>query len=220
MDIRSFLKKPASQSDAAVSVPVARKDDAQPSQSNIELEAQSTRNFIPLDTNQPDDIVSQLNTDINCETQSSNSSFPPETCQADDEVVLKYQSHADPGSAVSSASASFDSKPLPPAPYQSAVSLIPIQTLKNRKLKFQQKWFDKFSWLHFDTVTGSVLCHICVTTSQENLLGLAKRSDEAFHSKGFKNWKKAYKDLKPMKRVKCIGWLYPPLYIRRKMIVF
>ena len=88
MDIRSWLKKPARHFDAAVSAPVAGKDDAQPSQSNIELEAQSTRNFTPLDTNQPDDIVSQLNTDINCKTQSSNSSFPPETCQADDEVVL------------------------------------------------------------------------------------------------------------------------------------
>ena len=86
MDIRSWLKKPARQYDAAVSVPVAEKNDAQPSQSNIELEAQSTKNFTPLDTNQPDDILSQLNTDINCETQSSNSSFPPETCQADDEV--------------------------------------------------------------------------------------------------------------------------------------
>ena len=187
MDMRSWLKKPARQSDAAVSVPAAGKDDAQPSHSNVELEAQSTRNFTPLDTNQPDDIVSQLNTEINCETQSSNSSFPPETCQADDEVVLQYQSHADPGSAVSSASASSNSKPLPPAPYQSAVSLIPIQTLKNRKLKFQQKWFDKFSWLHFDTVTGSVLCHTCVIASQDNLLGLAKRSDEAFLSKSLKN---------------------------------
>ena len=86
MDIKSFLKKLARQSDAAVSVPVAGKDDAQSSQSNIELEAQSTRNFTPLDTNQPDDIVSQLNTDINCETQLS---FPPETCQADDEVVVQ-----------------------------------------------------------------------------------------------------------------------------------
>ena len=68
MDIRSWLKKPARQSDATVSVPVAGKDDAQPSQSNIELEAQSTRNFTPLDTNQRDGIVFQLNTNINCET--------------------------------------------------------------------------------------------------------------------------------------------------------
>ena len=44
--------------------------------------------------------------------------------------------------------------------------------------------------MHFDTVTGSVLCHTCVTASQNNLLGLAKRSDEAFLSKDFKNWKK------------------------------
>ena len=164
-------------------MPVAGKDDAQPSQSKIELEAQSIRNFTVL----PDDIVSRLNTDINCETQPSNSLFPPETCQADDKVVLQYQSHADPGSAVSSASASSVSKPLPPASYQPVVSLIPIQTLKNRKLKFQQKWFGKFIWFHFDTVTGSVLCHTCVTASQDNLLGLATRSDEAFLSKGFKN---------------------------------
>ena len=34
------------------------------------------------------------------------------------------------------------------------------------------------------------MCHICAIAKQDNLLDLAKRANDSFHSKGFKNWKK------------------------------
>ena len=82
------------------------------------------------------------------------------------------------------------SKLLSPEPYQSVAALIPFQTVKGRNLQFQPKWFEKYTWLHFDTVSGKVLCHICGTAIQDNLLDFAKRANDSFLSKGFKNWKK------------------------------
>ena len=82
------------------------------------------------------------------------------------------------------------SKLLPPDPYQLDVADIPFQTVKGKNLQFQQKWFEKYTWLHFDTASGRVLCHICATAKQDNLLDLAKRANDSFLSKAFKNWKK------------------------------
>ncbi len=80
----------------------------------------------------------------------------------------------------------------PNQPYQpDDVSCIPVQTHQNRKLKFQHKWFIDFPWLHFDQSTGGVLCHWCASASRQNLTQLARCSDEAFVSKGFRNWKKS-----------------------------
>ena len=82
------------------------------------------------------------------------------------------------------------SKLLLPEPYQPDAALISLQTVKGRYLQFQQKWFEKYIWLHFDTASDRVLCHICATAKQDNLIDLAKRANDSFLSKGFKNWKK------------------------------
>ena len=79
---------------------------------------------------------------------------------------------------------------LPPEPYQPDAALIPFQTIKGRNFQFQQKWFEKYTWLHFDTASGRVLCHICATAKQDHLLDLAKRANDSFLPRGFKNWKK------------------------------
>ena len=80
----------------------------------------------------------------------------------------------------------------PNQPYQpDDVSCIQVQTLQNRKLKFQHKWFKDFPWLHCDQSIGGVLCHCCTSASRQNLTQLARCSDEAFVSKGFRNWKKS-----------------------------
>ena len=42
------------------------------------------------------------------------------------------------------------SKLLPPEPYHPDAALILFQTVKRRNLQFQQKWFEKYTWLHFD----------------------------------------------------------------------
>uniref|UniRef100_A0A8C4QC37 Uncharacterized protein n=1 Tax=Eptatretus burgeri TaxID=7764 RepID=A0A8C4QC37_EPTBU len=80
----------------------------------------------------------------------------------------------------------------PDQPFQPHdVSCIPVQILPNRKLKFQQQWFKDFPWLHFDQSIGRVLCHTCTDAFREKLTKLARCAEDAFVSKGFRNWKKA-----------------------------
>jgi len=68
----------------------------------------------------------------------------------------------------------------PDQPFQPHdVSCIPVQILPNRKLKFQQQSI------------GGVLCHTCTDASREKLTELARCAEDAFVSKGFRNWKKA-----------------------------
>lgn len=79
----------------------------------------------------------------------------------------------------------------PDEPYQPDCASIPVQTLGNRTLKFQGNWFKKFTWLHFDANVGGVLCHICATANNHQLLDLAKNTESVFSVQGFTNWKKA-----------------------------
>ena len=41
-------------------------------------------------------------------------------------------------------------------------------------LTFQKDWFVKFAWLHFDSCTGGVLCHVCATAAKQKILGFAR----------------------------------------------
>ena len=70
---------------------------------------------------------------------------------------------------------------------------IPKQIMNNKRvLTFQNAWFTKFKWLHFDANLGAILCHICSQAKQLGIVELAEKGDGAFCSKGFsKNWTKA-----------------------------
>ena len=72
--------------------------------------------------------------------------------------------------------------------------------MKERNFQFQQKWFEKYTWLHFDTASGRVLCHICATAKQDNVLDAEKRANDSFLPKGFKNWKKGIETFDAHKR--------------------
>ena len=53
---------------------------------------------------------------------------------------------------------------------------------------FQQSWFDKWKWLHYDSSKDLCFCHTCVSalkTGKMKLSGNAK--DSAFLSEGFSN---------------------------------
>lgn len=80
---------------------------------------------------------------------------------------------------------------LPPEPYQPDPSVMPVQELPNKKLKFQVKWFKAYPWLHYDPEIAAVLCYTCVSAKQNQLIDLSRFHDQAFLSTGFKNWKKA-----------------------------
>ena len=75
-------------------------------------------------------------------------------------------------------------------PYQPHPQFIVTQTLANRTLSFQEKWFKDFPWLNYSPSVSGVLCFYCSKgVSHQSWFG--HRADAAFTSSGFKNCKKA-----------------------------
>ena len=60
----------------------------------------------------------------------------------------------------------------------------------SKKRSFQFSWFDKWPWLHWNESHESVLCHVCIQAVKAGTLR-AKTCDQAFISRGFKNWNDA-----------------------------
>lgn len=101
---------------------------------------------------------------------------------------------ADLATASSSASSVTRSEYLPvivKTPFQPNVSEIIKMKCKSRTLTFQQSWFSKFQWLHYDPTLSGVLCHICSSAHQTGKLDLAKNTASAFISEGFRHWGRA-----------------------------
>ena len=61
--------------------------------------------------------------------------------------------------------------------------------------RFLPSWFDKFPWLEWDTHLNAAFCHTCKQAYSIDRIHCSK-SEEAFISKGFKNWKKALEKFK------------------------
>ena len=72
-------------------------------------------------------------------------------------------------------------------------SVIPSQDYgsgdSRRTLKFQNSWWKKYPWLHWDS--KKVLCFYCATIKPEKVAHL-KKCDTAFSSNGYSNLKKAH----------------------------
>lgn len=81
-------------------------------------------------------------------------------------------------------------------PYQPHPKLIDTQVLSNRVLSFQERWYKDFPWLHYDTVQKGVLCFYCKKIYQDKLTPFAVKSEPAFITSGFKNWKRAIEKFK------------------------
>ena len=60
----------------------------------------------------------------------------------------------------------------------------------SKKRSFQSSWFDRWPWLHWTESNESVLCHVRIQAVKAGTL-LAKTCDQAFISRGFKNWNDA-----------------------------
>jgi len=75
----------------------------------------------------------------------------------------------------------------------STESCFPAQVLSKRTLVFQPSWYQKYSWLHYSpsAETKGVLCFFCAKAVSLNMLQLSTKSDDAFSTRGFCNWKHA-----------------------------
>ena len=57
---------------------------------------------------------------------------------------------------------------------------------------FQQLWFGKWKWLHYDSANDLCFCHTYVSTMKTGKIKLSGNAkDSAFLSEGFFNWKDA-----------------------------
>lgn len=76
-------------------------------------------------------------------------------------------------------------------PNQPDITLILTQSVGNRVLTFQQKWFELYPWLHYSPPLKGVLCFQCVRLCADQKSPSMGKSDPVFISAGFRNWKKA-----------------------------
>lgn len=65
---------------------------------------------------------------------------------------------------------------------------------------FQAKWFDSYSWLHYDEGKDLAFCFLCMK-AQNSLK--EKCTDNAFISRGFSNWKDALASFRKHEESKC-----------------
>lgn len=75
-------------------------------------------------------------------------------------------------------------------PAQPHPKFIVVQNRANYVRSFQQSWFVKFPWLHYSATLKGVLCFHCAKIFSKKS-PFASRSDPAFVSTGFRNWKRA-----------------------------
>lgn len=124
--------------------------------------------------------------------QYSTASSACSTATASDEVSVSVQSlpTATETQPANDLHSSFIYQYTAPNQPQS-VHEIPSQQLSNRVLTFQHSWFAGFPWLHYSPELQSVLCYYCAKADSLHLLKLTWKSEGAFVSTGFKNWKKA-----------------------------
>ncbi len=106
----------------------------------------------------------------------------PETAEQRDDIASTST-----GSTVFSLDLSACTKPYQPPP-----QCIEKQILSNKSLTFQEKWYQEYPWLHYSPSVKGVLCFYC-SKGVSNQSSLGHRSDAAFVSTGFRNWKKAIK---------------------------
>ena len=90
------------------------------------------------------------------------------------------------------ASVSSDPLTFPGKPHQPRLTSFPVVAFGSgsKRRSFQANWFDKWPWLHWNDSLESIFCHVCIQASRAGLIR-TKISDQAFISRGFKNWNDA-----------------------------
>ena len=86
-------------------------------------------------------------------------------------------------------------------PYQPRISYSRLSKRKQGKCfrSFQSSWYSSFNWLSYCLTHNKVFCYYCRTATASRLVTFSKKSNDAFVSVGFDNWKKALKGLGSMK---------------------
>lgn len=60
----------------------------------------------------------------------------------------------------------------------------------------QHGWFEKFTWLHYNTEKDALSCYTCISGKFKKLSISSNDEDKAFVDSGIRNWKRALEKLK------------------------
>ena len=89
-------------------------------------------------------------------------------------------------------------------PCQHINASFPSRNFGSTKKSFQQSWFSKFSWLHYQESADSVYCHVCIRALVGNSLVLDTSQKHIEKSllelPGYSNWKNALDGKKGFKK--------------------
>ena len=64
---------------------------------------------------------------------------------------------------------------------------------------FQSSWFKDYPWLHYDEISDSAFCYICISQNNKGNLTSARNMEKTFISTGFQIGRKLCQDLKSIK---------------------
>lgn len=76
------------------------------------------------------------------------------------------------------------------SPFQSTNFKFPVSSFGSQKRSFQESWYKKWKWLHYDVSLNAAFCFCCIKAYKGGMLSSHNR-EMAFLSTGFGNWKKA-----------------------------
>ena len=82
-------------------------------------------------------------------------------------------------------------------PNQPQGFLFPKRSFGHKKVTnraFQQKWFQRWKWLHYDSGGDRVFCHLCVKALKTGKMTAEGNIDEAFVLREYCSWKDASGD--------------------------
>ena len=68
---------------------------------------------------------------------------------------------------------------------------------------FQSSWFKDFPWFHYDEISDSAFCYICISQNNKGNLTSARNKEQSFISTGYSNWKKALERFKEHQTSEC-----------------
>lgn len=183
MDIRNYFSRPSASKSTSVdasSTPIDRNQDPQLTTHSSE----QNQKYQEITSTPAPSSCKESASQAECGEGGASSSFT-----ATDALEQKHKQSSQEV-FLSPSKVARNLSTLPEEPHQPPVSCIPAQKLQNKTLKFQKRWFNEFPWLHFDESIGGVLCHTCVSASQQKLSDLARCAEDTFLRSGFVNWKK------------------------------
>jgi hypothetical protein len=80
---------------------------------------------------------------------------------------------------------------------------IPAQTCAGKPRRFQTAWFQRCPWLHVSMYLKAVLCYPCAKGHNLGLLSMTTKNEDAFITKGLKNWKRALEKFSEHQKSSC-----------------